>query len=83
MATDYDCWREGHEDVTVDAVIAVMKQNVGNARKLIVATVPELSVARKCGCGSALKNAIMTAREAISPEARERLGLLIDKYMDA
>jgi len=83
MATDYDCWREGHDDVTVEAVIAVMKQNVGNARKLIVATVPELSAPRQCGCGFALKNAIMTAREAISPEARERLGLLIDKYMDA
>ena len=82
MATDYDCWREGHDDVTVEAVIAVMSQNVGNARKLILAAVPALRAARKCGCGEALKNAIMTARDRIPPDTRLRLGLLIDKYVN-
>jgi 5'-methylthioadenosine phosphorylase len=83
MATDYDCWHESHEDVTVEAVIAVMNKNVGNARKLIVAAVSGLRAARKCGCGSALKNAIMTSRDRISPEVRQRLGLLIDKYVSS
>jgi 5'-methylthioadenosine phosphorylase len=82
MATDYDCWHESHEDVTVDAVIAVMNKNVGNARKLILATLPALSARRKCGCGEALKYAIMTARDLIPPDARLRLGLLIDKYVE-
>jgi 5'-methylthioadenosine phosphorylase len=81
MATDYDCWREGHEDVTVETVIAVMNENVGRARKLIRAVVPALVGRRACGCDRALEHAIMTARDRISPEVRLRLGLLIEKYV--
>jgi 5'-methylthioadenosine phosphorylase len=81
MATDYDCWHTGHEDVTVEAVLAVMSQNVGHAKRLIRAALPLLPAARACGCGSALRFAIMTAHDRIGPEARTRLGLLIDKYV--
>ena len=81
MATDYDCWREGHEDVTVEAILAVMSANVGNARKLIQSGVPRLAAARGCGCGSALKFAVMTAPEQIPAATRERLALLLDKYL--
>ena len=84
MATDYDCWHEGHDDVTVEAVIAVMQQNVGNARNVIKAAVPKLvtQADSTCGCDEALKFAIMTAPDRIPAEARQRLGLLIDKYME-
>jgi 5'-methylthioadenosine phosphorylase len=82
MATDYDCWHEGHDDVTVEAIIAVMNQNVGNARNLIRAAVPMLAKGRSCTCGSALKFAIMTAKDRIPAQARERLGLLIEKYLE-
>jgi len=83
MATDYDCWHEGHDDVTVEAVIEVMHKNVGNARGLIKAAVPRLKAQHEagCGCGDALKFAIMTAHDRIPAEARQRLGLLIDKYV--
>jgi 5'-methylthioadenosine phosphorylase len=81
MATDYDCWHEEHEAVTVEAVIAVMNKNVGNARRLITAAVPRMPGARSCGCGHALRSAIMTAPDRIPPEARERLSLLIGKYL--
>jgi len=81
MATDYDCWHESHDDVTVDAVVAVMRQNVASAKKLLLNAIPALASAPKCSCGSALRGAIMTAREAISPEARTRLALLVDKYL--
>ena len=81
MATDYDCWHEGHDAVTVDAVIAVMRQNVGQAKRLIRAALPLVAAERACGCGSALRFAIMTAHEKIEPEARARLSLLIDKYV--
>jgi 5'-methylthioadenosine phosphorylase len=81
MATDFDCWHESHEDVTVEAIIAVMNKNVGNARDLIVGAVPALAAKPGCACGRALQNAIMTAPDRISPEARLRLGLLIDKYV--
>jgi 5'-methylthioadenosine phosphorylase len=81
MATDYDCWHDDHDDVTVEAVIAIMQKNVGNARDLIRKAIPRLSAERSCGCAEALKFAIMTAHDRIDVEARERLGLLIDKYL--
>jgi 5'-methylthioadenosine phosphorylase len=81
MATDYDCWYEGHDDVTVEAILAVMHKNIGNARNVIKAAVPLFAKARGCRCGSALQFAIMTAKDKIAPEARLRLGLLIDKYL--
>ncbi|MDF1797950.1 MAG: S-methyl-5'-thioadenosine phosphorylase [Planctomycetota bacterium] len=84
MATDYDCWHEGHDDVTVEAVVEVMHKNVGNARGLIKAAVPRLKAQAEagCGCGEALKFAIMTSHDRIPAEARQRLGLLIDKYVN-
>lgn len=83
MATDYDCWHEGHDDVTVEAVIAVAHQNVGNARDVIRAAVPRIAAGPPSRYANALQHAIMTAKDAIGPEARQRLGLLIDKYLDA
>jgi 5'-methylthioadenosine phosphorylase len=81
MATDYDCWHDGHEAVSAEAVIAVMHKNVGNARRVIRAAVPLLAAQSSCTCRSALAHAIMTAPEAISPQARTRLRLLIEKYV--
>lgn len=81
MATDYDCWHEEHEAVTVEAVVAVMGRNVGNAKALVKAAAPRTPAQRSCGCGSALRHAIMTAKDRIPQAARDRLGLLIDKYV--
>jgi 5'-methylthioadenosine phosphorylase len=82
MATDYDCWHEGHDAVTVEQVVAVMHSNVGNAKKLVAALAPQLArVPRTCGCSSALKYAVMTAKDKITPEARLRLELLLGKYL--
>jgi len=81
MATDYDCWREGHEDVTVEGILGVMRKNVANARKLIEVALATLPTERRCACGRALESAILTAPDKISPEVRTRLGLFIDKYV--
>jgi 5'-methylthioadenosine phosphorylase len=81
MATDYDCWHEGHEAVSVDAILAVMGKNVAHARALIAKVVPLLPRQRGCACGQALTNAILTAPDRIRPEARERLGLLLDRVL--
>jgi len=80
MATDYDCWHEGHDDVTVDAVVATMQANVQKAKDLIVAAAPGVAATPECDCDSALRFAIMTHKDAIPQEARERLGLFIDRY---
>lgn len=82
MATDYDCWHEGHDAVTVEQVVAVMTKNVGNAKRLVAALAPKVAaMPRSCACGSALKHAIMTAKDRIDPAARLRLDLLLGKYL--
>jgi 5'-methylthioadenosine phosphorylase len=82
MVTDYDCWREGHDDVTVDQIIAVLHQNADNAAKVVraaIATMPKGDKA--CACVDALKYAILTDRKAIPAETRQKLGILLDKYL--
>ena len=80
MVTDYDCWREGHDDVTVEQVIAVLHQNAENAAKVVKAAITTLPTERTCACGSALQHAVLTDRKAIPLETKERLGLLLNKY---
>jgi 5'-methylthioadenosine phosphorylase len=81
LATDYDCWHEGHDDVSVDAVIAIIQQNVATARRIIREAVGSMSEDSHCACGEALRYAIMTSADAIPSATRARLGLLIDKYL--
>lgn len=81
MATDYDCWHEGHDDVSVETVIETVHKNVSRARDLICASAPLAAGMGETACESALAHAIMTAPEAISQEARTRLELLISKYV--
>ncbi|HUT04079.1 MAG TPA: S-methyl-5'-thioadenosine phosphorylase [bacterium] len=79
--TDYDVWRDATEDVTIQEVIANLNKNVGNAMAVIRDVVPRIDDARRCGCREALKSAIITGREHISDEIRERLGFLINEYL--
>jgi 5'-methylthioadenosine phosphorylase len=82
MVTDYDCWREGHDDVTVDQVVAVLHQNADNASKVVRAAVAAIHTQEKtCTCGDALKYAILTDRKAIPAETRQKLSILLDKYL--
>lgn len=80
LATDYDCWHAEHEDVSVEAVIAIIQQNVATARNIIKAAASRLGAARGCGCGEALKFAVMTHRESIPAATRQKLELLVGKY---
>jgi 5'-methylthioadenosine phosphorylase len=81
MVTDYDCWREGHDNVTVDQIIAVLHQNAENAAKVVRSAIAAMPREKSCGCGDALKYAILTDRKAIPAAARQKLALLLDKYL--
>jgi 5'-methylthioadenosine phosphorylase len=81
MVTDYDCWREGHDDVTIDQVLAVVHQNSENAAKVVRSAVAAMPTERQCGCGEALKYAIITDRKVIPAETKKKLGVLLDKYL--
>jgi len=81
LVTDYDAWREEEEGVDAASVLEVMHANVDKAQRLLRRVVPELSGApRACACGGALKAALFTAPEAVTPEARQRLDLLVARY---
>ena len=81
MVTDYDCWREGHDDVTVEQIVAVLHQNAANAARVVKAAVAAMPKERSCACASALQYAILTDRSAIPAAAKEKLGLLLGRYI--
>ena len=80
-ATDYDCWHDTEESVSVEMVVANLLKNVATSKEILRCLVPLLPQERTCHCASALKDAIITAREAIPREAKERLAPLINKYL--
>lgn len=81
LATDYDCWHESEEDVTLEAVIAILNKNVETAKAIIKEAVQGIPRTRICPCAEALKFAIMTPGELIPEETKRRLGLIMGKYV--
>jgi 5'-methylthioadenosine phosphorylase len=73
LATDYDCWHETEDDVTVEAVVRIVRQNAANARAVIRKVVEGLADERPCACARALDGAIITDRRAIPDDVRERM----------
>jgi 5'-methylthioadenosine phosphorylase len=83
LVTDYDCWHESHESVTVDMVIENLNRNTESARNLVRGAIRRLAGAeRTCGCGQALRYAIITQPEEISDAAKQRLSEIIGKYIE-
>jgi 5'-methylthioadenosine phosphorylase len=81
LATDYDCWHQEHDDVSVEAVIALIKQNVAMAKNIIRAAVSRLAGERHCSCATALQYAIMTDRSLIPAATREKLAVIMGGYL--
>jgi 5'-methylthioadenosine phosphorylase len=82
MVTDYDCWHEGHDSVTVDQIIATLVKNAANAADVVKATILAMPETRECKCGSALAHALITDRNTVPAETRKKLELLVAKYLD-
>jgi len=83
MVTDYDCWHPHHDSVTVDQIVAVLVKNAENAAKVVRETIAAMPTGRSCKCGSALAHAILTDRDRIPATTRQKLGLILDKYLSA
>lgn len=77
MSTDYDCWHATEEAVTVDAVIAVLKKNVANARKVLHALARRLPDPTQSNAHGALKGAVMTRPDLIPVDVRTQLQWLL------
>jgi len=81
LVTDYDCWHETEEDVSVEAIIAILGENSAAARRALAEAVKRIDPARECGCRDAMRYAIITASPAITPAARERLDPIVGRYL--
>jgi len=79
--TDYDVWHQGKEPVSVEAVISVLNQNTQMAQRAIQTLARRLQADRACQCSTALANALITQPERIPPETKQRLNLLVGKYL--
>src|SRR5213082_3195102 len=82
VVTDYDCWHPHHDSVTVDQIVAVLVKNAENAAKVVKETVAAMPADRSCKCGSALGHAILTERDKIPAATRQKLSLILDKYLE-
>ena len=79
LATDYDCWHESEEDVTIGAVLAIIRRNVDNAKGIIREVARRLPGEIACGCADALRHAIITDPRKVPAATRKRLALLVGK----
>lgn len=81
LATDYDCWHESEESVSVEAVLAVMRKNISTAKAIIVEVAKNLPDPAESPASTAMKHAILTARDRIDDEAKRKLGLVVGRYL--
>jgi 5'-methylthioadenosine phosphorylase len=82
MVTDYDCWHEEHDAVTVADIVANLQKNAANACKVVAAAVENMPAERSCKCGSALAHALFTDRTVIPEGTKKKLELLVGKYLE-
>ena len=83
LVTDYDCWHEGHDQVTIEMVIANLVQNAEMAQRVIAETIARLPTPRTCECSHALAHAIITRPDLIPDPIKTELAPIIGKYLES
>ena len=81
MVTDYDCWHEAHEAVTVEMVVTNLAKNSKTAQEVVRSAAASIDPGADCACRHALATAIMTQPKAMRPATKKKLGLLLGKYL--
>ena len=84
MVTDYDCWHENHDAVTVETIIKVLMENASAAKQLVVNLIPLMKEQDKpcqAGCHTALDVAVITAPEARDPAMVKKLGVVAGRVL--
>jgi len=81
LVTDYDCWFEGEEDVTLEQVLSNVRRNVETAQAIVRSAIPALDLECDCGCRHAVEFAINTPAELVPQATKDKLDLLIGKYL--
>lgn len=81
LVTDYDCWKEEEEAVTVEAILKILKQNADNAKRIISEAVAKIPDDRSCSCATALATALVTDQTTIPEKTKQNLDIIIGKYL--
>jgi 5'-methylthioadenosine phosphorylase len=81
LATDYDCWHESEDDVSVEAVVQMLKRNVATARRVVTELAQVLPDPATSRASSALATTLMTGAAHIPPATLARLEWLVGKYL--
>ncbi len=76
LATDYDCWHEMEEAVTVQAILATLHRNVNLAKRILQAVLPSAAATQDCGCRQALNHAVITDPKRVPAAVKKKLALL-------
>jgi 5'-methylthioadenosine phosphorylase len=79
--TDYDSWQEQSEPFTVDVILNILRQNIDTIKRIIKLAVARIPEKRDCECATALKAAFVTAPRFMPPQQKQKLNLLIGKYL--
>jgi len=82
LVTDYDCWHETEAEVSVEMLLEHLTLNAQTAQCVLKAAVPAVPENRSCPCCKALNNAIITSPDKISAETKNRLEIIIGKYIE-
>lgn len=77
LATDYDCWHELEESVTVEGILKIMHDNVVQAKQVILNALQYTTQPRTCGCGTALQQAIVTSPGAMTAAVKRRYQIFL------
>jgi 5'-methylthioadenosine phosphorylase len=80
LATDYDCWHSGHDDVQIEEILKVLAANVDLARRTVAELVSRIP-APDCACPRALEHAIITDRALIPADVRRDLAPIAGRYL--
>lgn len=80
LVTDYDCWHESEEAVTVGAILDIMHQNVAMAKTVLSHAIQMVAPPLKCNCPFAMDHAVVTPVDRITRSARQRFGLLLERF---
>ena len=79
--TDYDCWHQSNEAVTVEMVVQNLQKNVANSQEMISRVIPKLIDSLDCPCTSALRDAIITRPQGVPEEVKHKLAPIVGRYL--